>query len=94
MPGVDRICDARTLDGFGSGSAELIYACHVLEHVGRREYRAVLRRWFEVLETPGILRLAVTDIGAVFEHYAEFGDLEALRGLLWGGQTYPENFHF
>ncbi len=93
LPGVDRVSDARTLDGIACGSADLIYACHILEHVGRREYAGVLRRWFDVLKDPGALRLSVPDIGAVFAHYREFGDLEVLRGFLWGGQTYAQNYH-
>ena len=54
----------------------------------------VLKRWYDILEPNGILRLAIPDIEQVFAHYAKFKDLKNLRGFLWGGQTYPQNYHY
>lgn len=94
LPGVDIIDNIITLNKFENESADLIYSSHVLEHTGRREYMSVLKRWFDVLKPGGILRIAVPDLESVFEHYHEHGDLEVLRGFLYGGQTYAENYHY
>jgi predicted SAM-dependent methyltransferase len=94
IPEVDVADDIRTLTKFQNDSAELIYACHVLEHVGRREYMAVLKRWHEILKSDGILRLAVPDFESVVNHYVKNHNIEAVRGLLWGGQDYPTNYHY
>ena len=92
--GVDIVSNITNLKDFKPESVSLIYASHVLEHVGRREYLSVLRHWFDLLKPGGVLRLSVPDIESVFEHYSEFKNLELLRGFIWGGQTYNENYHY
>lgn len=94
LEGVDCVDDIQTLSAFESGSVEVIYASHVLEHVGRLDYMKVLERWFELLQDGGVLRIAVPDIEQVVRHYNENQDLLVLRGFLWGGQTYPQNYHY
>lgn len=91
---VDVVADIKTLESFKENSIELIYACHVLEHVGRNDYMAVLKRWYDLLEPNGTLRLAIPDIEQVFNHYSQFKNLKQLRGLLWGGQTHHLNYHY
>jgi len=90
----DLIEDVSSLESITSNSVELIYACHVLEHFNRFKYKEVLKRWFDVLQPNGILRISVPDVEKVFEHYSKFKDLTVLKGFLWGGQTYNENFHY
>jgi hypothetical protein len=92
--GVDIISDISKMSMFKKNSISLIYACHVLEHFGRFEYMDTLKHWYDILESDGILRLSVPDIEKVFEHYFINKDLRTLRGFLWGGQTYDENFHY
>lgn len=92
--GVDVVSDATTLNMFKNDSIELIYVCHVLEHFGRKKYMEVLTHWYNLLCDGGILRISVPDIEEVFNHYGENRDLKILRGFLWGGQTYPENYHY
>lgn len=94
LDGVDDVDDIKTLSKYQENSIELIYAAHVLEHVGRNEYSSVLQRWYDLLSNDGILRLAIPDIEKVFLHYEKYKDLKQLRGLLWGGQTYPQNYHY
>lgn len=94
LEGVDIIDNIITLEKFQENTADLIYASHVLEHTGRLEYMTVLKRWYDILKKGGILRIAVPDIEAVVNHYNKFQDLKVLRGFLWGGQTYPENYHY
>lgn len=94
LPGVNDVSNIQTLPQYHPNSVDLIYACHVLEHTGRLEYMDVLKRWYEILKPGAVLRVAVPDLEAVFEHYSVHKDLRVHRGLLYGGQTYPENYHY
>lgn len=94
LEGVDIVDDVKTLTRFKKNSIELIYASHILEHIKRLEYLDVLRRWYDILEEGGVLRLAIPDMEKVFEHYAKNKDLKLLQGFLWGGQTYDFNYHY
>lgn len=93
LEGVDLVDDIR-LTSLEPNSADVIYASHVLEHIGRLEYMEVLARWFTLLKPGGILRVAVPDMEQVVNHYNEFQNLIILRGFLWGGQTYAQNYHY
>lgn len=90
----DVIDNVKELSKFEKNSAEEIYACHVLEHFNRFEYKEVLSRWFEILKPNGVLKLSVPDIGAVVNQYNNGVPLKKLMGFLYGGQTYPQNFHY
>jgi ubiquinone/menaquinone biosynthesis C-methylase UbiE len=77
-------------------SASLIYACHILEHFGRYEYRTVLSEWLRVLKPNGVLRLSVPDFAACASIYYECGladGLSGLVGLIVGGQRNEYDFH-
>ena len=65
----DLVDDVFKLENVENESVDLIYACHVLEHASRQEASEAMKRWFSVLKKGGILRLAVPDLQAVFEHY-------------------------
>ena len=68
-------------------SADLIYACHVLEHVERAEVPRVLANWHRFLKPEGILRLSVPDFDAIWRIYEASGrDIDAIAGYLMGGQ--------
>lgn len=93
--GVDLVDDISSLNTIKEGSIELIYACHVLEHFGRHEYKNVLKRWYNILEKDGILRLSVPDLEKVFKLYVnKKTNLKDLIGFLYGGQTYKQNYHY
>jgi ubiquinone/menaquinone biosynthesis C-methylase UbiE len=94
LEGVDMVDDIKQLSSFENKSVDLIYCSHVLEHFGRNEYKSVLKRWFDLLKDGGTLRIAVPDFEKVVEHYNEYKDLNILRGFLYGGQTYDQNFHY
>jgi predicted SAM-dependent methyltransferase len=94
LNGVDLVDDIKKLNSFEKESVDLIYASHVLEHIGRREYVSVLSRWYDLLKVSGKLRIAVPDFEKVVEHYNENKNLPVLRGFLYGGQTYEQNYHY
>lgn len=96
FPHVDRLGPVDKLDFIPDGSVQLIYACHVLEHFGRKEYQAVLKEWCRVLATGGVLRLAVPDFEAAANLYVSDklkNGLSEILGLLVGGQRDQYDFH-
>jgi predicted SAM-dependent methyltransferase len=94
LPGVDEVNNIRFLRNYKENSVDEIYACHVLEHFGRWEYKDVLKRWFEILKPEGKLRLAVPNFNSICEYYTKTSDIKPLIGLLYGGQDYDENYHY
>jgi predicted SAM-dependent methyltransferase len=77
-------------------TVELIYACHLLEHFGRKEVDAVLAEWFRVLKPGGVLRLAVPDYEACAKLYVGgklSKGLPEILGLMMGGQRDHYDFH-
>ena len=56
LPKVDEVNNIKFLRNYKVNSADLIYACHVLEHFSRWDYKNVLRRWYVILKPEGILR--------------------------------------
>ena len=93
---VDHCQRVDELSNFADASVSLIYACHVLEHFSRWQYKDVLREWHRVLAPGGVLRLAVPDFAACAKIYYEEGlqtGLTGLVGLVVGGQRDQYDFH-
>jgi len=74
-------------------SCDIIYASHVLEHFNRHLISAVLTHWKDLLTVGGILRLSVPDFDAIVKFYTKTGSLDAVTGLLYGGQKNEMNTH-
>lgn len=91
----DYVGDVSDLSNHPSNSINEIYACHVLEHFPLAKTYDVLREWARVLvPQEGRLWLAVPDFNVIADLYIlDRIHMERLRGLLYGGQDYPENFH-
>jgi predicted SAM-dependent methyltransferase len=94
LPHVDYVTPADRLDMFEDNSVDLIYACHILDHLGRNQVDITLKEWHRVLVQGGILRLAVSDFEKLAEVYLKTKDLKLLLGPLLGRQDYPENTHY
>lgn len=94
LPKVDEVNNIKFLRNYKNNSVDLIYACHVLEHFSRWDFKNVLRRWYEILKPKGILRIAVPNFANICEYYTKTSDLQTIMGLLYGGQDYEENFHY
>ena len=90
--GADHLDNVSTLETIADESCEIIYASHVLEHFGRKEYEQVLSVWRQKLKVGGLLRLAVPDIQAALEWYTG-NNLDELLGIFYGGQTSPYDYH-
>ena len=89
FPHIDHRHDVRSLPMIADGSAELIYACHVLEYFDWVEVLGVLTEWKRVLAPNGVLRLAVPDFEALAEVYARGRDLGKIIGPLYGRWQIP-----
>lgn len=95
-PHVDLVADISSLPTIESGSVDLIYACHVLEHFGRHEYTIPLKEWARVLRPGGILQLAVPDFRAIAQWYLtdpRSGGIQEVIGLCSGGQRDEYDVH-
>ncbi|MGO4412130.1 methyltransferase [Cupriavidus sp. KB_39] len=95
----DAIDDIRTLRRFPAQSAQEIYACHVLEHFAHDEVVPLLKRWYEILQPGGVLRISVPDLDRIvriyhknWEHFQKPGHTPWI-GLIYGGQSTPYDFH-
>lgn len=79
---------AEDLDIFPDKYADLVYACHLLEHFGVQEVPKVLKEWQRILKAGGILRLSVPDFDKLIEIYeGEKRDIQAIISPLTGSQN-------
>ena len=79
---------------FGDNSADLIYACHVLEHFSHLQVPSVLKEWGRVLKHGGKLCLSVPDFDRLLDIYRDNGsDARCILNALMGGQEYAYNYH-
>lgn len=85
-----RVDDLRLIK---SGSVDLIYASHLLEHFGKHEVSGVLKEWARVLKPGGVLRIAVPDLGACAKLYCDGVPLDTIFGLIYGGQRDEYDYH-
>lgn len=81
------------LKKFEPNSVDLIYACHVLEHIERKQVTLALKRWYEVLKPDGMVRIAVPDFEAVAAHYLYWKQLHLLYSALGGSQRHEADYH-
>jgi len=84
FPHVDYVQDIRDLSNFADGSAEMIYACQVIEYFDREEVLSVLAEWRRVLTTGGVLRLSVPNFEVIARLYTAGLALEWFLGTLYG----------
>jgi predicted SAM-dependent methyltransferase len=96
-PHVKYVCDVTKELGkfFEEGSVDEIYACHILEHISRKDIIDTLSHWSRLLRVGGKLRLAVPDFEAVVKLYMRdpLNLHESLLGLLYGGQRNKWDYH-
>lgn len=82
---VDARLDARALP-FRDQAFGRVYACALIEHLGRWEWEAALWEWYRVLQPGGEIYLSTGDFQSVCAWYLKTGSLDRLWGLLVGGQ--------
>ena len=98
-PGVDVVADISDELPFETGSADLIYAAHLLEHFPTDAVPGMLAEWRRVLKDGGQLLVAVPDIEAISQIIAErrpgwfTPPHEPWIGAIYGGQKDEYDFH-
>jgi len=95
LPHVHYVTEDLTLKQFPSSSINLIYACHVLEHISHQKLSAVVSDWYNHLKPQGILRLSVPDFDQIIAIYKDQRySIVAIQPALMGGQEYAFNYHY
>lgn len=94
MPHVHYVTQDLEINQFPLDSVDLIYACHVIEHLSHRKLLPILSNWFSRLKDGGILRLSVPDFDTIIDIYRNRGkDIDSIKLPLLGGQEYDFNYH-
>lgn len=87
--------DITSLSDFETGTVDLVYMCHILEHIKRDDLSKVLSEMKRVLKVGGVLRLSVPDFDRLVEVYNASGkDINAISRQLMGGQDHEYNIHY
>jgi predicted SAM-dependent methyltransferase len=58
----DVVAEAWDVSAFATGSVDLVYSRHMLEHLDPMDARRTLRAWHDILKPDGILNVIVPDI--------------------------------
>lgn len=94
LANIHYVHDIRTLPMFADQSVDLLYACHVLEHIPRSELRSILCEWRRVLKSDGIFRFSVPDFDILLEVYRSAGNqVDSIVNQLMG-QGPPYDNHY
>ena len=87
--------DITSLPEFSTGTVDLVYMCHILEHIIRNDLKEVLIEMKRVLKEGGVLRLSVPDLDKLIEVYNVSGkNINAISHQLMGGQDHKYNIHY
>lgn len=87
--------DITSLTDFSNGTVDMVYMCHILEHIKRKDLKKVLSEMKRVLKVGGVLRLSVPDLDKLIEVYnASNNDINAISHQLMGGQDHDYNIHY
>ncbi len=73
FPKTHLVADIQNLSMFPSGSVDMVYASHLLEHIPRKNLEATLREWNRVLKIGGTLRFGVPDFDSLIRIYETSG---------------------
>ena len=97
-PGVDLVADISKPLPLDDGSADLVYASHVLEHFPHGQTLELLRDWRRVLRPGGQLLVAVPDLDVIARMLVERRGWftppnEPWVGAIYGGQKDEYDFH-
>ena len=88
------VCDVNDLSIFPDNYADMVYACHILEHIRHNNLKKILWEWRRVVKPGGILRLSVPDYEKIHDIYEASRDINVIQPILMGGQDYAENIHY
>lgn len=95
---VDHLGDVRDLSRFGDASFDMVYASHIIEHLGyQRDLGAVLSSMARILRPGGRFFVSVPDLSTLcqlFTHpQADRSMRFAVMRMMFGGQLDEHDFH-
>ena len=94
FPHVHFVSGVEKLPMFAENYADLIYGCHVMEHISYQRYSEILKEWRRVLKPGGILRIAVPDFDKLIAIYqTEKNNINPVLPPLMGAQDCEHGFH-
>lgn len=94
-PHIDVRTDNLTILPFDNNHADLVYMCHVLEHVKREEVPKVFREMYRILKKDGIFRVSVPGFDELVGFYNKSDrNIHSIELQLMGGQNHDYNFHY
>lgn len=79
---------------FPQNYADLIYACHILEHIPYANVPEVLKKVRSRLKNGGVFRISVPNFAVIVRMYQQKHNLNDVLPPLMGGQGYADNFHY
>jgi len=95
MPHVHYVTEYIDLTQFSQNSIDLIYACHIMEHISHRKLAKTLSAWYSHLKPGGVLRISIPDFDKIIEIYNDQQkNVHSIKNALLGGQEYGFNYHF
>ena len=71
-----RYCDASKKLPFKDSSVDLIYSCHMLEHLDKDESKTFFNESYRVLKKNGVMRIVVPNFHKLIEQYKNDNDVE------------------
>ena len=87
--------DITSMSDFGDGTVDLVYMCHILEHIKRNALKKVLLEMKRVLKDGGVLRISLPDFDKLIDVYNASGkDINSICRQLMGGQDHEYNIHY
>lgn len=89
----DVIDDGFSLEKFEDGSADLIEAVHMFEHLSHVKAQEALRVWRRKLKVGGIVRLSVPDASKAAALLMLTGDKNVVKAMFCGSQLDEWDFH-
>ena len=94
-PHVHYVRDVCDLSVFPDNYADLVYACHILEHIRRAAMKKTLWEWRRIIKPGGLLRLSVPDFDALLDIYRSCeNEIDSITAPLMGGQENAWNIHY
>lgn len=92
------IGDVTNISQFEDGYFDEILAKDIYEHVTFRKSKSLLKHWVSKLKPGGKLIIITPCIRDIIKGFLEYDNnpemIEHYINKLFGGQGYPENFHF
>jgi predicted SAM-dependent methyltransferase len=92
---VDEVGNVKDLSRFPDEHFDYILASDIIEHFPISETNNILTEWKRVLIVGGVIEFRLPDLAAICKKYVDGKhDAKLTSWLLYGGQTYPGNFHY